>query len=120
MKGFFSDLMQYENLVNQIIAISIAFFGGITKFFMKEEYTIWKFLISIFASGFSGWICYLICKELNISSNLTAVICGIGGFSGENVLELLQEISVKWTKRLLSINNAITGVAKDAENDDKN
>lgn len=98
MKNSLYELLSGHNLLNHIIAICIAVFGGLTKFLMDDNHSVFKLILALSTAGFAGWICFLFCREYAISQNLTAIFCGISGLSGETFLRLMQKSYEKWLK----------------------
>lgn len=49
----------------------------------------------LFISGFAGLVTFLLCNEMGVSANLTAVAVALSGHMGGNAIDLITEFVKK-------------------------
>ena len=104
--------MNIDKVWGMVITVLLAVMGGIARILnLKDKKKLkWALIFSeIFISGFIGIIVYLITSELGASGNWTAVLCGMGGWIGPKVIDLL---AAKFFSEKLGVDAS----KKDAEN----
>jgi formate-dependent nitrite reductase membrane component NrfD len=81
-----------NNLLILVVSILIAIFGGTVKYISElthKKFSGLNFIVSVFISAFTGLIIGLVCQEYNMSNNMTLIITGIAGRSGNLFIDNL-------------------------------
>ncbi|WP_394260762.1 phage holin family protein [Moraxella boevrei] len=105
-----SDWLYFIVTLPYVLILSLA--GGLGAFIMRLNQAtepkplnliFLKLLGELFLSGFAGLVTFLLCKELGLSSNMTAISVAISGHLGGNMIVLISEYLKKFFKNKFNV-----------------
>lgn len=89
-----------------IINISVAVFGGLARVLSikdKEEVKARKILSELLISAFIGSMFLMLANELNLSGSITGMVCGMAGWVGPKMLDIIIEFLKSLSQLKLSV-----------------
>lgn len=89
-----------ENFTYIVTAVGVAMVGGVANWLMREDHTIFQFVVAVFLAGFAGFLVGELCIEAKISESWAFFFCGTAGLSAEVVLKLLRKYGLKKLSKL--------------------
>ena len=93
------------------IAISLAAMGGLARLLNAKDHTRlkWSRIFSeLFISGFTGTMMFLLALSFNLEGDWIGLVCGIAGWIGPRVLDMIgDQAGKKLGVDMTSTNNTI-------------
>lgn len=105
-----NDWLYFIVTLPYVLILSLA--GGLGAFIMRLNQAtepqpikllFLKLLGELFLSGFAGLLTFLLCKEFDLSANMTAIAVAISGHLGGNMIVLISEYLKKFFSNKFNI-----------------
>lgn len=99
------DWLHFIVTLPYVLFLSLA--GGLGAFIMRLNQAaepqplkliFIKLMGELFLSGFAGLLTFLLCKEFELSANMTAVAVAISGHLGGNMIVIISKYAEKFFK----------------------
>jgi len=90
--------MKIDNIWETVFAVLLAIAGGFARILNLEDSKKLKLSLvfsELFISGFGGLIVLMIARHYGLSGDLIGAACGISGWSGPRLLDLIAKATEK-------------------------
>jgi hypothetical protein len=90
------SIFDVDRIWDTVIAVGLACAGGLARILNAKDDTKleWGRLLSeLFLSGFIGVVVLMFTRAIGLSGDWVGLLCGMGGWMGTRMLDLIEEIS---------------------------
>lgn len=96
---------EHERLITRVlgnpvtIALALGAAGSVVHAIVNvRKQTLGKYVADAIVGIFNACLILLLCREYGVSVNMTGFLCGVGGYSGAPILDLLSTAGMRFLR----------------------